>query len=94
LNHISIKKGHDIKIRGCPKSEIVVTPFPEKVSICPNEFRGIKPKLIVKEGDEVKVGSPLFFDKLKPDIMWASPASGKVVSIQIGARRVIEKIEI
>ena len=72
----------------------MATSFPEKVSICPNEFRGIKPKLIVKEGDEVKVGSPLFFDKLKPDIMWPSPVSGKVVSIQIGARRVIEKIEI
>tara|TARA_B100000886_G_scaffold217299_1_gene150801 strand:- start:97 stop:1293 length:1197 start_codon:yes stop_codon:yes gene_type:complete len=49
---------------------------------------------MVKEGDDVKIGTPLFFDKLKPDVRWASPASGKVLNIQFGDRRVIEKIEI
>ena len=49
---------------------------------------------MVEEGDQVKIGSPLFFDKTKPEVMWASPASGNVTSIQFGSRRVIEKIEI
>ena len=49
---------------------------------------------MVEEGDQVKIGSPLFFDKTKPEVSWASPASGNVTSIQFGARRVIEKIEI
>ena len=49
---------------------------------------------MVEEGDQVKIGSSLFFDKTKPEVSWASPASGNVTSIQFGARRVIEKIEI
>jgi len=94
LNHISIKKGHNIKIQGCPTPEIISIPLPEKVSICPNQFRGVKPKLIVKEGDDVKIGSPLFFDKLKPQVMWPSPASGRITNIKFGNRRVIERIEV
>ena len=94
MNQISIKKGHNINIQGCPRPEISSIPLPHKVSICPNQFRGVKPKLIVKEGDEVKIGSPLFFDKLKPQVKWPSPGSGKVTEIKFGKRRVIERIEI
>ena len=81
-------------MKGVPSYEITKSILPEKVSISPKEFRGIKPKLIVSEGDKVETGSPLFFDKLKPKVKWASPSSGVVTNIQYGARRVIEKIEI
>ena len=54
----------------------------------------MKPKLIIKEGDDVKIGSPLFFDKLKPQVMWPSPASGKITAIVYGERRVIDRIQI
>ena len=49
---------------------------------------------MVSEGDRVQIGSPLFFDKTKPEVKWASPANGTVQTIQFGARHVIEKIEI
>ena len=94
MNHISIDKGHDIKLSGEPSQEIISAPIPESVSILPNHFRSVKPKLLVKEGDTVSIGSPLFFDKTKPEVKWASPASGEISTIQFGARRVIEKIEI
>ena len=94
MNHISVKKGHNIRTSGCPKSEVVSKQIPEKVSVQPNEFRGVKPKMIVKEGDDVKIGSPLFFDKNKSQVKWQSPLSGKITNIKIGNRRVIEKIEI
>tara|TARA_B100001769_G_C22091062_1_gene588443 strand:- start:470 stop:1762 length:1293 start_codon:yes stop_codon:yes gene_type:complete len=81
-------------MKGIPSNEITSSIVPEKVSISPNTFRGIKPKLIVSEGDRVNTGSPLFYDKLKPDVKWASPASGVVSSIRFGARRVIESIEV
>tara|TARA_Y100000996_G_scaffold116844_1_gene86929 strand:+ start:65 stop:1357 length:1293 start_codon:yes stop_codon:yes gene_type:complete len=81
-------------MKGSPSDEIAKSIIPEKVSISPSQFRGIKPKLIVSEGDKVETGSPLFFDKLKPKVKWASPSSGVVTNIQYGARRVIEKIEI
>ena len=81
-------------MKGAPSDEIAKSILPEKVSISPSQFRGVKPKLIVSEGDKVETGSPLFFDKLKPKVKWASPSSGVVTNIQYGARRVIEKIEI
>ena len=79
---------------GIPNTDIASAAAPKNVSILPSIFRGVKPKLMVDEGDQVKIGSPLFFDKTKPEVRWASPASGNVTSIQFGARRVIEKIEI
>jgi len=79
---------------GIPNTDIASAAAPQNVSILPSSFRGVKPKLMVEEGDQVKIGSPLFFDKTKPEVSWASPASGNVTSIQFGARRVIEKIEI
>ena len=81
-------------MKGIPSDETSVNILPEKVSLSPQQFRGIKPKLVVREGDKVKTGSPLFFDKLKPEVKWASPSSGVVTSIHFGDRRIIEKIEI
>mgnify|MGYP001216591595 FL=1 len=94
MNHIIIRKGHDIRIAGVPTQEVTSVPGSETVAISPKTFRGVKPKLLVNEGDTVQIGSPLFFDKTKPNVNWASPANGTVKTIQFGARRIIEKIEI
>jgi len=94
MPHITIKKGHDLRISGRPDKNIHDQKAPETVAILPTDFKGIKPKLIVKEGDEVKIGSPLFFNKNNPDIKWGSPACGAVKSIEYGGRRMIQKIEI
>ena len=94
MDKIVLKKGHDLGISGIPNPDKIVPIVPEKVALLPSAFRSVKPKLMVKEGDNVKIGTPLFFDKLKPDVRWASPASGNVLNIQFGDRRVIEKIEI
>jgi len=64
------------------------------VSLMPIEFRGVKPKLLISEGEKVKIGQAIFYDKTKPDVKWASPANGTIKEIKFGPRRVIEKIEI
>ena len=94
MNHIIIRKGHDIRIAGIPSKDVVSIPGSDTVAISPKTFRGVKPKRMVSEGDQVQIGSPLFFDKTKPEVKWASPANGTVQTIQFGARHVIEKIEI
>ena len=94
MPHINIKKGHDIRISGKPVKNIINLSSPKKLAILPTDFVGVKPKLMVTEGDGVKIGSPLFFDKNKPDIKWASPGAGKIKNIEYGPRRVIQKIEI
>lgn len=86
---IRIKKGLDIKLKG----KVAVDGYdreavlPELFSVCPDDFHGVKPKVVVNEGDRVKVGSVLFFDKNNPDVKFVSPASGEVVSVNRGERR-------
>jgi len=91
---ILIKRGHDIKISGVPDNNNIISILPKNVCIMPSHFRGIKPKLVVKKNDIVKIGSPLFFDKKNPKVHWGSPGNGIVKNIIFGPRRVIEKIEI
>jgi Na+-transporting NADH:ubiquinone oxidoreductase subunit A len=91
---IRIRKGHDIRIAGVPKREIVSTEPPATVALSPTEFRYVKPKLLAREGDQVQVGTPLFFDKRRPEVRWAAPGAGRVTKIQYGPRRVIEKVVI
>jgi Na+-transporting NADH:ubiquinone oxidoreductase subunit A len=92
--NITIKKGHDIQIAGVPSSEISNHSNSSSIALSPTEFRGVKPKSLVKEGDRVQIGVPLFFDKTKPDVKWASPGGGVINEIQFGPRRVLEKIVI
>ena len=94
MPHIRINKGHDIQISGVPNNNITNIKAHDTLALLPSDFRGVKPKLLVKEGDNVKIGSPLFFNKLNPIVKWASPGSGKVNKIEYGPRRVIKKIEL
>ena len=94
MSHIKIKKGHDIKISGIPESDISTGSTASELALLPSDFKGVKPKLMVKVGDSVRIGSPLFLDKLNPEVRWASPGSGIIKDIKFGPRRVIEKIEI
>ena len=92
MSHIKINKGPHLRITGIPSEEIRNAKIPTSLSIQPKEFKSIKPKLMVKEGDSVSIGSPLFFDKNNPNIKWASPGCGEVKEIKFGPRRVIENI--
>ena len=94
MKKIAITKGHNIRISGIPNSDSYTSVMPKKISISPKSFRNVKPKLLVVEGEIVKIGSPLFYDKTKPKVRFASPAAGKITNIKLGPRRVIEDIEI
>jgi len=82
----SIKKGLDIKLLGDAERTIVDLKS-RLFAIKPPDFTGCFPKMLVQEGDEVKAGSPLFFDKYREEIFFTSPVSGKVSSIRRGAKR-------
>ena len=87
MQKITIKKGHDINISGLASREFSSSPTQKFVSISPQDFNYIKPKLLVKEGDQVLMGDALFFDKNSPDIKWPSIASGTISKIVFGERR-------
>ena len=89
---LKIKKGHDINIAGRSAKEFLPTQNCNSASLSPQSFRYIKPKLLVKEGDIVNLGDPIFYDKLNPEIKWPAIASGKISKIIYGERRSIQEI--
>ena len=89
---IKVKKGHDINIAGVASRDLLATQKNTTVSLSPENFRYIKPKLLVKENESVKLGDPIFFDKLSPEIKWPAIASGKISKIIYGERRSIKEI--
>ena len=94
MTDFKIRKGYQVPIKGEAKKEIENLAQPPFVGVCPVAFEGVKPKLSVKVNDDVKVGTPLFFDKKAEDVKFLSPASGRVTAINYGPRRVIEEIVI
>lgn len=86
-----IKKGLDIKLLG-EAEKTVVDLNAEKFAVKPPDFTGVFPKVLVKEGDAVKAGTPLFFDKYRDDIYFTAPVSGKVEAIKRGAKRKLLEI--
>ncbi len=85
---IQIKKGLDLPISGAPKTLIEVGPPVSPVALGGGDYQDMKPTLLVSEGEQVILGQPLFSDKKNPKILYTSPASGKVVAINRGERRV------
>ena len=94
MQKITIKKGHNINISGIASREFSNAPAQKFVSISPQDFNYIKPKLLVKEGDQVTIGDALFFDKNNPDVKWPSIASGTISKIVYGERRALLDIVI
>ena len=92
--HIKIKKGLDIRLKGESEKKIIPFAMAEIYAIQPPDFTGVVPKLLVKEGDEVKSGTPLFFDKGNTDVMFVAPVSGEIVAIERGAKRKLLAIKI
>jgi Na+-transporting NADH:ubiquinone oxidoreductase subunit A len=89
---IKIKRGFGVRMTGAPEPVVEDAPRPKTVSIRPDEFRLIKPKIEVKEGDTVSIGSPLFHDRSRPELRFPSPGSGTISEIRRGPRRVCEEI--
>jgi len=91
---IRIKKGLDIKLVGEALQTTNELPVKGMFALKPQDFHGIIPKLIVKEGAEVKAGESVFYSKSDDRILFPSPVSGKVTEIIRGAKRKIVSIKI
>ena len=60
---ITLRKGLDINLRGKAQESLADAPQASEYALSPLDFEGVTPKLLVKVGDEVKAGTPLFFNK-------------------------------
>lgn len=90
---IKIKQGLDIHLKGEAEKVVscVDTVF---FAVQPTDFVGFTPRLLVKEGDSVRVGTPLFCDKNDERIRVVSPVSGSVSEVRRGAKRLLEAVVI
>jgi Na+-transporting NADH:ubiquinone oxidoreductase subunit A len=91
---VKLKKGFDIRITGKAEKTIITDVQSGFYGVKPVDFPGLTPKLNVKQGDTVSAGSLLFHDKIHPEIIFTSPVSGKVLSINRGDRRRLLEIVI
>jgi Na+-transporting NADH:ubiquinone oxidoreductase subunit A len=86
---IKLCKGLDIRLQGEAAKTIVDAPKASEYAVSPLDFEGVTPKMLVKVGDTVEAGSPLFFDKKRPEIIFTSPVSGTVAAVNRGEKRKI-----
>lgn len=91
---IKIKKGLNLPITGAPEQVIQQASSVKTVAILGPDYVGMKPTMFVKEGDSVQVGQKLFSDKKNEGVIFTAPASGKVVAVNRGERRVFQSLVI
>ncbi len=92
MHTIRIKKSIRFHLAGRP-SDRMETKLPvDRVALVPDHLPFIRPRLLVKTGDQVRIGTPLFEDKNRPSLRFVSPGGGAVTAINYGPRRVLKSI--
>ena len=85
--NIKLRKGLDINLAGKAEAILESAPMAKSYAVSPLDYENVTPKLLVKVGDKVEVGTALFFDKNNPRILFTSPVSGVVSAINRGEKR-------
>ena len=93
-NNIYLKQGLNIPIAGVAAQETKKVIVPDVVAVKPTDFRGLVPKLLVREGDKVLAGTPVLADKMSQNILFASPVSGVVAEVVRGEKRKLLEVRI
>ena len=87
VNVIKLRKGLDINLKGKAEEKLIRLKSKGQYALVPDDFEGVTPKVVVKEGDHVKAGDALFVNKMYPEVKFASPVSGTVREVVRGERR-------
>ena len=90
--HIKIKKGLTIPLPGAPEQSIYPGAEVTSVALLGPDTNDLKPRMLVREGDRVKLGQTIFTDKANPGVNFTSPGSGVVAAVNRGERRVLQSV--
>lgn len=91
---VHIKRGLDVPVSGEPVQTISLALATKTVAITGPNYNGMKPSMLVSVGDEVKIGQPLFTCKKTEGVVYTSPAGGKILEINRGAKRAFQTVVI
>ena len=86
-NVIKLRKGLDIHLQGKAAETKLTLKSNGHYALVPDDFEGVTPKVVVREGDTVQAGDALFVNKLHHEVRFASPVSGRVTAVERGERR-------
>lgn len=87
-------KGLNIPISGHPSKEIRAGNPVNSVAIIGDDYPGMKPTMLVKVGDRVQTGQPVFSDKRNAGVIFTAPGCGLVDAINRGEKRKFESLVI
>ena len=91
-NVIKLRKGLDINLKGKAAKQKFSVKAAAQYALVPDDFVGMSPKVVVREGDKVKAGDALFVNKKQTDVKFASPVSGVVLAVVRGDRRKVLRV--
>lgn len=94
VDMITIKKGLDLPLAGGPKQVIHDGPAIKHVATLGEEYIGLRPTMKIKVGDKVQKGQVIFEDKKNPGVKYTALASGTILEINRGAKRVLQSVVI
>jgi len=89
---LRIRKGATIKLEGAAEKIINHNVSSSTYALNPDDFFAMTPKMLLKEGEQVEAGAPLFYAKHDPRIQFVSPVAGTLQAIVRGAKRKILEV--
>ena len=88
----TVRKGLDLPIAGEPVQVVSPARPVTHLGVLPPNYRGLKPRLLVEQGQTVRLGEPLFADRKHPQVQVVAPGSGRIAAVNRGERRALLSI--
>jgi len=91
---IRTNKGLDLPLSGSPAQRVDEAPPVSRVALLGADYAGLRPKMLVHEGEAVRFGQPMFEDRGNPGVPFTSPGAGIVEAVHRGPRRALVSVVI
>ena len=89
-----MKGGLDVPLHGSVKNNNLSETYTKFSAVLADDYFGLKPKILVREGDKVSKGAPLLEDKTNPGFTINSPVNGEIHEINRGEKRALVSVVI
>ena len=94
MEDLKIARGFDLKVAEQPDLSLIHLASPSTLGCCAGDVPFIRPKLLVKEGQDVRTGEALFTDKRDTSIQYVSPGTGRIERVVYGPKRRLMEVVI
>lgn len=86
-----ISRGLDIPFKGSP-APLTLSKNTSENALVGLDYKGLKPRMLVKEGEVVSCGQPIIEDKRVEGTYFCAPVSGTIKLVQRGQKRVLQNV--